>query len=221
MLPKNARSAERLEYLARFDPITGLLNRSGFEQELQRQTRTAGRMGESLCLIQFAIANLDQIIASLGFSYGDTLRQAVASRLKSHLAQEAVWSAISVDVFAGVFVCGPDGDEGLQMIEALRDVICEDYTIDGARISVQLKFGYQLADGQTPPDILLKNSGNALARARRDLQVSVVAFRQELEDALERRRTLETELFQGDRPRRVAHGVPASGEPRGSVRLRR
>jgi len=188
-------SAERLEYLARFDPITGLLNRTGFEEELVRKTQVAQRRGECLCLIQFALTNLDQIIASLGFSYGDRVRQAVASRLKSHIAQDAIWSAISADVFAGVFVCDTEQDQDLAMIETIQNFIGEDYTVDGARISVQLNFGYVLAEGDIQPNMLLKNSGNALAKVRRDGVSPVLVFRPEMDEALQRRRTLETELF--------------------------
>ncbi|MHA7772519.1 EAL domain-containing protein [Roseibium sp. M-1] len=186
-------SAERLEYLARFDPITGLLNRGGFEEELARQVATLRRGGQEVCLLQFAIANLDQIIASLGFSYGDQVRQSVATRLKSHLSTKATWSAVTADVFAGFFPCEPDQD--LEMVEALQHVIGEDYKIEGARISVQLKFGYVVSDGQITPDNLLKKSGNALAKVRRDARAPVLAFRPEMDAALQRRRQLETELF--------------------------
>ena len=186
-------AAERLEYLARFDPITGLLNRRGFEEELARQVETFRRRGQEVCLLQFAISNLDQIIASLGFSYGDQLRQAVATRLKSHLSTKATWSAITADVFAGFFPCEQDLD--LEMVEALQQVVGEDYKIEGARISIQLKFGYIVSDRQITPENLLMKSGNALAKVRRDARAPVLAFRPEMDAALQRRRQLETELF--------------------------
>jgi len=186
-------AVERLEYLACFDPITGLLNRRGFEEELARQVEKIRRHGQEVCLLQFVITNLDQIIASLGFSYGDQLRQAVATRLKNHLSTKATWSAITADVFAGFFPCEPDQD--MEMVEALQKVIGEDYKIEGARISVQLKFGYIVSDGQITPESLLMKSGNALAKIRRDARAPVLAFRPEMDAALQRRRKLETELF--------------------------
>lgn len=186
-------SAERLAYLACYDAGTGLLNRNGFENELEIAIRAARGAGQDLCVVQFAIVNLDQIVASLGFSYGDQVRQAIATRLKNHLARNVVWSAISADVFVGVFQCEPDED--LAMVESLQQVVGEDYKIEGARISVQLKFGYIVSDGQLSPENLLKKSGNALAKVRRDTQAQTLAFRPEMDVALQRRRTLETELF--------------------------
>ncbi len=186
-------SAERLAYLARFDPSTGLFNRNGFEEEVAATLKLARGTGQEVCLVQFAIANFDQIVASLGFSYGDQLRETVAMRLKSHLSARATWAAITADVFAGVFRCEPDQD--LALIESLQEVIGEDYKIEGARISVQLKFGYIVTSGDMTPEHLLKKSGNALAKVRRNNRSPVLRFLPEMDAALQRRRQLETELF--------------------------
>ena len=186
-------AAERLEYLARFDPGTGLSNRNGFEEQLKKVAQTARGAGHDICVIQVAVINLDQIVASLGFSYGDQVRKAIATRLKNHLAQKAEWATLSPEVFAGVFVCQPGQD--LAMIEVLKDVVGEDYKVEGARISVQLNFGYIVSDGELSPESLLKKSGNALAKVRRDQQAQTLGFQPEMDAALQRRRTLETELF--------------------------
>ena len=188
-------ATERLRYLARFDPITDLLNRSGFEKELGRLTEEAHRQEKDLCLVQFAIANFDQIIATLGFSYGDRIRQEIAARLKSHLAFETTWSAITADVFACGFLSDRTNDQAVSRIQKIQKIICEDYSIEGARITVQLKFGYVLSDGKKGTEDLLKRSGNALAKARREEQFEVLRFEPEMGVTLQRRRKLETELF--------------------------
>jgi len=186
-------AAERLSFLARFDPGTGLSNRNGFEEKLATVLERTRNEGNEVCVIQIAIVNLDQIVASLGFSYGDQVRKAIATRLKNHLAQKVDWATLSPDVFAGVFEC-PTGQD-FRMIQALKEVIGEDYKVEGARISVQLNFGYIVSDAQVSPENLLKKSGNALAMVRRDHQAQTLAFKPEMDAALQRRRTLETELF--------------------------
>lgn len=188
-------SAARLEYLARFDPITDLLNRNGFERELKKQTKSACSKSEAVCVVQFAVTNLDQIVATLGFTYGDRVRQSIASRLKSHLAKDVTWAAINADVFAGLSVSKTGSETELAIVEEVQKIIGEDYAIDGARISVQLKFGYVVSEGEGDPDLILKRAGNALSTARRDSQNPIVCFRSEMDTALQRRRKLETELF--------------------------
>ena len=74
-------------------------------------------------------------------------------------------------------------------------MIGEDYKIEGARISVQLKFGYIVTSGDMTPEHLLKKSGNALAKVRRNNRSPVLRFLPEMDAALQRRRQLETELF--------------------------
>lgn len=186
-------SVERLSYLARYDAVTGLENRNGFEEKLEQVIVSAQATGQDLCVIQFAIVNLDQIIASSGFSYGDQLRHAIAVRLKNHPAQKAHWAAISADVFACVLDWQPDLEFGV--IETVKQVVAEDYNIEGARISVQLNFGFVVSDNPASAEDLLRKSGNALARVRRDSQSQTLAFRPELDEQLQRRRLLETELF--------------------------
>ncbi|WP_299471120.1 EAL domain-containing protein [uncultured Roseibium sp.] len=188
-------SAARLEYLARFDPITDLLNRGGFERELFRQTKNACSQSEAVCVFQFAVTNMDQIVATLGFSYGDSVRQSIASRLKSHLAQGITWSAVTADVFAGISILKFGSGQDVQIVDDIQRIIGEDYSIDGARISVQLKFGYVVSEGETDADTILKRAGNALSKARRDSQSHIVRFESEMDTALQRRRKLETELF--------------------------
>lgn len=188
-------SAERLKYLAQFDPVTNLANRNELERELSRKMKSANDSSQDLCLVQFAVSNFDQIVATLGFSYGDRVRQAIASRLKNHLSQQITWAAMSADVFAGVYLCEAADERDLSLIDGIREVIGEDYTVEGARISVQLKFGCAFSEGSIGPEDILKRSGNALAKVRRDDRKQIIRFEPAMDTALQRRRKLETELF--------------------------
>ena len=188
------KALERLAYLAKYDPVTELPNRNGLEDRLAIRLQATNQQNQRLCLVQFSISNLDQIRASLGYSYGDRVRQAIATRLKSHFNQDTVWASLNADVFAGVFLIAPGDEQTPSVITAVQQVIGEDYMIEGARISVRLDFGYIVDTGLTV-ETLLKKSGVALAKTRRNERVSVLAFHSEMDDALQRRRLLETELF--------------------------
>ncbi|MEP3047452.1 MAG: EAL domain-containing protein [Roseibium sp.] len=188
-------SASQLAYLAKYDPVTTLLNRNGFEEELTIQVDTARKQSRRVCLIQFSLSNLDQIIASLGYSYGDRVRQSLAMRLKNHFNHDSIWAALSTDVFAGTLMVVPGGGQDVALIEAIQRVIGEDYMIDGARISVRLDIGFIIDKDDLDVDMLLKKSGNALAKTRRNDRLSVLAFHPDMDKALQRRRKLETELF--------------------------
>ena len=189
------RHAERLEHLARFDPATGLLNRHGFEQELANKVGEAHGDGRELCLLQLMIANLDQITASLGYSFADEIRKAVAARLSRTEFSEIVWSAISGATFAGVFEDPKDNACRSERIDRIVDCLAEEYQIGNVRLSVQVKLGYVRSGGTMSGEDLMRNAGNALAKVWRDPQASVLGFRGELEHALQRRQKLETELF--------------------------
>ena len=187
--------ADRLVFLAQNDPVTGLLNRNGLEAAFAAEKAAIPIEGQVYCLVQFAISNFDQIVASLGFSYGDMTRQAVASRLRNHFSDGVTWATITGNVFSGLFVCERNQDREPRLVETIQRVIGEDYIVEGSRISVQLKFGYVVCDAGATIETMLRRSGNALARARREVRTPIVAFVDQMAEGLQRRRKLETELF--------------------------
>lgn len=194
-ITEQQEATERLSYLAKFDPVTGLLNRNGFEEAVANRVAELRGSGDRFCMVQLAVSNLDQIIASLGYSYGDMLRSAIAQRLQRHFGQDYIWSALTADVFAAVFPGTDDMEFDGGVISGIREVVGQDYMIKGSRISVQLNFGFIVDDGVIEVDDFLKKSGNALARARRNERVEIVTYQPAMNAELERRRRLEMELF--------------------------
>ncbi|WP_420410728.1 EAL domain-containing protein [Roseibium sp.] len=194
-ITEQQEATERLSYLAKYDPVTGLVNRNGFEEVVAQRVSEMRASGDQFCMVQVAISNLDQIIASLGYSYGDMLRSAIAQRLQRHFGQSYAWGALTADVFAGAF---PERENSAfygGVVQEIREVFSQDYMIEGSRIAVQLNAGYIVDDGTFEVDDFLKKSGNALARARRNERVEVVTFQPKMNEELHRRRELEMELF--------------------------
>jgi diguanylate cyclase (GGDEF)-like protein/PAS domain S-box-containing protein len=73
------REQDRLTALSQRDPLTGLLNRAGFEQILQRQA-DAG-LGATLGLLYIDLDRFKPVNDQHGHAMGDRLLQAVARRL--------------------------------------------------------------------------------------------------------------------------------------------
>ena len=76
---------QRLRQLADHDPVTDLLNRRRFEDELVRQVGRCRRYGESACLMILDVDHLKGINDAFGHRVGDTALQEVATVLKSRL----------------------------------------------------------------------------------------------------------------------------------------
>ncbi len=78
------QEVSRLRELSRLDPLTGLLNRAGFEQYLERNLREGG--GASLALLYIDLDGFKLVNDRHGHATGDGVLQAFAKRL-SHLVR--------------------------------------------------------------------------------------------------------------------------------------
>lgn len=189
------RAAEKVEYLASHDPLTGLLNRNGFVEEL------GNRLGESYiqtspCVLAvFSISGMDKITASLGFSHADKLRKAVAEELEEFLKTGDLRAVIAEDRFACMARVSNTPAAPGKFAERLQDAMNREYVIGGHRIPVTVKIGYTITFGTNhEPDRLLREAANALSHAQADHGQEIVAFDAGLEAGLNRRQFLEIEL---------------------------
>src|SRR5438552_1364839 len=74
---------DRITYLALYDPLTGLPNRTLFHERLTQSLQSAGRNNASLALVLIDLERFKAINDTLGQQAGDGVLQAVAQRLGS------------------------------------------------------------------------------------------------------------------------------------------
>jgi diguanylate cyclase len=78
---RNAASAERIERLAYFDPLTGLPNRQRCLETAERQFAEAARTGESVAVVYLDLNSFKRINDTFGHSAGDAVLRTVAGKL--------------------------------------------------------------------------------------------------------------------------------------------
>jgi diguanylate cyclase (GGDEF)-like protein len=78
---RNAATAERIERLAYFDPLTGLPNRQRCLETAERQFAEASRSGEAVAVIYLDLNSFKRINDTFGHSVGDAVLCTVAGKL--------------------------------------------------------------------------------------------------------------------------------------------
>jgi diguanylate cyclase (GGDEF)-like protein len=78
---RNAATAERIERLAYFDPLTGLPNRQRCLETAERQFAEAARSGEEVAVIYQDLNSFKRINDTFGHSVGDAVLCTVAGKL--------------------------------------------------------------------------------------------------------------------------------------------
>ena len=119
---RNEMLVERLAEEARTDPLTGLLNRRGFDEHAAREFAHAHRDGGSIALATLDIDHFKQVNDGWGHVVGD--------RVLAHLARVLAGESRVIDVAArlggeefAVLMPGSDADGAEAFIERVRNCL--------------------------------------------------------------------------------------------------
>lgn len=108
-------SNARFERLSRIDPLSGLLNRRGFNDTFERA-------GEGAFLAIFDIDYFKAINDRFGHAAGDAVISEVAQRFRTVFGSGCCIARLGGEEFA-VIVDNTDHDTGMMMVESLRERI--------------------------------------------------------------------------------------------------
>ncbi len=190
------RLAERrLEYLARFDTLTGLPNRNDFMERLERFLEADDAARSSGAVLYFDLDRFKNINDTFGHGTGDLLLHAVAHRSLELLPPPHVVSRFGGDEFAALWT-GPTGTDELGFVaQRLIDHLSEPYEINGNRLSVGASVGIMALEGAgRDAPLIMKNADTALYRAKKDGGGSYCFYDAAMEIALRARQRLEMDL---------------------------
>ncbi len=178
MALKAALSAERrisdqsrriayLERLAITDELTGLLNRRGFQGELQRILGAARRYQEHGVLIYVDLDGFKPVNDTYGHAAGDEVLKKVARILQENVRDTDHAGRLGGDEFA-VLLTRTKWKDGLTLAEEIdRRMNCSFITWQGRRIELRASLGFlPYGPGDTERDLLVK-ADDAMYKTKR------------------------------------------------------
>jgi diguanylate cyclase (GGDEF)-like protein len=121
-ITKHRMYQRQLEYMADHDALTGLLNRRGFQRELESHVARIGRYGLTGSILMIDLDNFKIFNDHLGHAAGDRLLVDVARGLESRLRESDVLARLGGDEFAVLLPHG-DAQATMQAAEALLGVV--------------------------------------------------------------------------------------------------
>lgn len=186
------RKAEaRIEHLARYDALTGLPNRSHFQEQFE----TVIARGRHCALLFIDLDQFKVVNDTLGHPCGDALLCQVADRLRKVMKSSDIIARLGGDEFVVLReLKGPTEEAGLIAQRVIR-TLSEVFTVDNHQFVIGASIGIALAprDG-TSFEQMLKCADLALYTAKSDGRGVWRFFEPEMDAKVQARRALEIDI---------------------------
>ncbi len=164
-----------LEHIMRHDPLTGLLRRTAFDEELERKMLTDHSRHNQLAVMIIDLDGFKPINDTYGHSAGDHLLKIIGARLQAH--SQLVAARLGGDEF-GVFVDGLKCPEDAVILAMqLREQLIRPVDWEGKTLSVGASIGvnmYQNGSGEL--ETLCAGADQAMYHAKGGTSEGVVLF---------------------------------------------
>jgi diguanylate cyclase (GGDEF)-like protein/PAS domain S-box-containing protein len=210
---------ERLNYLAYYDVLTGLANRSLFLERLAQYMRSAAGSRHRLAIGLIDLERFKNINDSLGRAAGDTLLKQVAEWLTLNVGGASLLARIDADHFAFVVPAVRQQDELTRLVENTIEAFQNNpFHLDNAVFRITAKVGMALFphDGASA-DILFRNAEAALKQAKASGD-HYLFYTKQMTASVASKLTLENQLRQAlDREQFVLHYQPKVSLASGKV----
>ena len=161
------QSAEdRVRHQALHDPLTGLPNRSLLLDRLNHWATRAERDRSTAAMLFVDLDNFKVINDALGHDHGDRLLCAVAERLTNELRPSDTIARVGGDEFVVFCEDITSEREALAMVERLVRALEDPFDLGGQSQHATASIGIAIGDGQTLPEVLIRNADAAMYRAK-------------------------------------------------------
>jgi diguanylate cyclase (GGDEF)-like protein/PAS domain S-box-containing protein len=187
--------AERLNYLAYYDSLTGLANRTLFLERLAQQVSAAKRNEARFAVVALDPERFETINETFGRGQGDLLLKDLADRLVGCIGDQNSAARIGPGLFAEVLpFSGEDSVAARMLDEQYQNWLGTPFSVGGHEVALTARTGIAIyPDDGEDAETLLKHAEAALNRANSS-EDRTVFFTQDIGERISERLSMETKL---------------------------
>lgn len=181
---------KQLEHAATHDSLTGLANRTGLCEAIDR---AALHFGQMPTLMMVDLDRFKLVNDGFGHVVGDAVLQAVADRLQQHVRNGDVVARLGGDEFA-IVVPGANRDQSLMIAARIRSSLLDPIITNGRVIHQTISLGIALGSECDDLPALLVRADRALYAAKGQGRNQHVLFDESMRDQVLEQITIERDL---------------------------
>lgn len=158
---------QHLEFLANFDPLTGLPNRRLFFDRIGQSFLNAKRQKHLVGLLYLDLDRFKDVNDSFGHAVGDQLLQQVSERLAQALRLSDSVARMGGDEFTVILTKIVEPDDAAIVAQRIVGSLSRPFMLEGHPVSIGVSIGIGIypLDGEDP-DTLLKKADTAMYLAK-------------------------------------------------------
>ena len=188
---------EKVSYLAQFDVLTGLPNRSLFQDRLTQAMALARRNDRPMAVLFIDLDRFKLVNDTLGHAAGDKLLKEAAERLRGCIRASDTVGRLGGDEFAAILTeLGKPGDAGL-VAQKIVDAFKRPFDLEGKETYVTASVGVTLypADSESAEELVV-NADAAMYRAKEEGRSNYQYFTRDMNERALQRVQMEAALRQ-------------------------
>jgi diguanylate cyclase (GGDEF)-like protein/PAS domain S-box-containing protein len=187
--------AEKLNYLAYYDSLTGLANRTLFLERVAQQVNAAKRNEDRFAVVVRDPERFDTINQTFGRTQGDMVLKEIADRLVRTVGDQNFVARIGSDQFASVLPFSGAADVAARALEDQYQAwVGAPFRVGRHEVTLTARAGIAIyPDDATDAESLLGNAEAALKRSSSPGDRTVF-FTQQIGDRIAERLSMETQL---------------------------
>ena len=186
---------ERAQFLAFYDPLTRLANRSLLGDRAGMALANARRNGTRVALLFIDLDRLKNVNDTLGHRVGDLLLKQVGERLRTCVREQDTVSRFGGDEF--LVLLNPISEEfsADTVAERILSAIAREFVIEGHTLNTRCSIGTSIfPDHAADVENLIKNADIAMYSAKENGRNTCRLFDQRMNSRLVERITIENNL---------------------------
>ena len=174
---------DKINYLARYDALTGIPNRAYLMSELEKVMGTANRAGHRVALMLFDIDKFKFINDTYGHAIGDIVLATIAQKVKETIRKVDIVGRLGGDEFVIINPLFHQNDDSLKLIDRIFEMLEKPLAINGYQLKIAISIGISVFPDDTKSmEELLSFADKAMYEAKKQSGCSFSVFQNRINE---------------------------------------